>query len=110
MRTNLVNRLVFAVTLAASAVGAQAAGLSYAGGSAPYTAGAHSVQEARNPYIDGARTAQESRNPYTDGARTLQEPRDRYTDGARTLAGTDRSGVSVSPARTVDAYLDGSYA
>ena len=33
MRTNLVNRLVFAVTLAAAAAGAQAAGLSYTGAS-----------------------------------------------------------------------------
>uniref|UniRef100_UPI003F493A82 hydroxyquinol 1,2-dioxygenase n=1 Tax=Cupriavidus yeoncheonensis TaxID=1462994 RepID=UPI003F493A82 len=96
MRTNLVNRLVFAVTLAAAAAGAQAAGLSYTGASDPYTA--------------GARTVQESRNPYSDGARTLQEPHDPYTDGARTLAGMDHSGVSASPARTVDPYLDGSYA
>ena len=110
MRTHLIKRLALAVTLVASAAGAQAAGLSYGGATDPYTAGSRSVQSAPSPYTDGARDVQSAHDPYSEGARTVEDRRDPYTDGARTLAGMDRSGVSAPPARQVDPYLDGAYA
>ena len=110
MRTQLIKRLALAATLVAAAAGAQAAGLSYQGATDPYTSGSRSVQAPRSPYTDGARDVQSARDPYSEGARTVQDQRDIYTEGGRTLAGMDRSGVSASPARQVDPYLDGAYA
>ncbi|MGN5479186.1 hypothetical protein ACTMU2_26360 [Cupriavidus basilensis] len=72
MRTHLIKRLAFAVTLVAAAAGAQAAGLAYAGATDPYASGARSVQAPRDPYAEGARTLQEPRDSYTDGARQLE--------------------------------------
>lgn len=42
---------------------------------------------------------------FSDGARTGKA--DTFTDGARTVAGLDKVGVSASPARQADPYLDG---
>ncbi|SDC54843.1 hypothetical protein SAMN05216345_102716 [Cupriavidus sp. YR651] len=93
MFTQFTKRLVLAVSLAAAAVGAQAA-----------------VNSPRNPYSDGARAEHESRDVFSEGARSVQDQRSPYDDGAHTVAGLDRTGVSADPSRAVDPYLDGAYA
>lgn len=116
MTAQFAKRLVLALSLAAAAVGAQAAGFAQPGARDPYTEGARSVADARDPYSSGAHSAQEPRSVYSDGARQTDpysdgaRQFDLYTDGARTLAGQDRTGVSAEPARSVDPYLDGAYA